>query len=104
MMFRRRGPDVEALRCSFCHKSQDVVQKLISSPSDDPRRAYICDECVAVCASILQDERDPSDVSVSEAESHEPNPVLHHRLMPQLLAAIKRWIRQESMCADAADA
>src|ERR1700752_35066 len=42
------------LRCSFCHKSQDAVAKLISSPSDYPR-AYICDECVAVCNSILED-------------------------------------------------
>src|SRR5437899_10503276 len=46
----------EMLRCSFCHKSQDAVAKLISSPSDYPR-AYICDECVAVCNSILEDDR-----------------------------------------------
>src|SRR5216110_3483432 len=44
------------LRCSFCHKSQDVVGKLISSPSDYPR-AYICDECIAVCNSILEDDK-----------------------------------------------
>jgi ATP-dependent Clp protease ATP-binding subunit ClpX len=44
------------LRCSFCHKSQDAVAKLISSPSEYPR-AYICDECVAVCNSILEDDR-----------------------------------------------
>ena len=50
-----RGSD-ESLRCSFCHKSQDAVAKLISSPSDYPR-AYICDECVAVCNSILEDDR-----------------------------------------------
>ncbi len=48
--------DSEALRCSFCHKSQDVVGKLISSPSDYPR-AYICDECIAVCNSILEDDK-----------------------------------------------
>ncbi|HXR96634.1 MAG TPA: ATP-dependent Clp protease ATP-binding subunit ClpX [Terriglobales bacterium] len=46
----------ESLRCSFCHKSQDAVAKLISSPSEYPR-AYICDECVAVCNSILEDDR-----------------------------------------------
>jgi ATP-dependent Clp protease ATP-binding subunit ClpX len=51
----RSGTD-EILRCSFCHKSQDAVAKLISSPSDYPR-AYICDECVAVCNSILEDDR-----------------------------------------------
>ena len=54
-MKTRSGTD-EVLRCSFCHKSQDAVAKLISSPSDYPR-AYICDECVAVCNSILEDDR-----------------------------------------------
>ncbi|HEX6501771.1 MAG TPA: ATP-dependent Clp protease ATP-binding subunit ClpX [Terriglobales bacterium] len=54
-MKNRSGTD-EILRCSFCHKSQDAVAKLISSPSDYPR-AYICDECVAVCNSILEDDR-----------------------------------------------
>ena len=54
-MKTKSGTD-EILRCSFCHKSQDAVAKLISSPSDYPR-AYICDECVAVCNSILEDDR-----------------------------------------------
>jgi ATP-dependent Clp protease ATP-binding subunit ClpX len=52
---KRNGAD-DSLRCSFCHKSQEVVGKLISSPSDYPR-AYICDECIAVCNSILEDDR-----------------------------------------------
>ena len=52
---KRTGSD-EPLRCSFCHKSQDAVGKLISSPSEFPR-AYICDECIAVCNSILEDDR-----------------------------------------------
>ncbi len=54
-MVRRAGND-DTLRCSFCHKTQDVVGKLISSPSDYPR-AYICDECVQVCNSILEEDR-----------------------------------------------
>ena len=52
----KRSSSDDTLRCSFCHKSQDVVGKLISSPSDYPR-AYICDECIAVCNSILEDDR-----------------------------------------------
>lgn len=52
---KRSGSD-ETLRCSFCHKAQDVVGKLISSPSEYPR-AYICDECIAVCNSILEDDK-----------------------------------------------
>ncbi len=66
----RTGSD-ETLRCSFCHKSQDAVAKLISSPSDYPR-AYICDECVAVCNSILEDDR--SDVQPGAAPAHLPKP------------------------------
>jgi ATP-dependent Clp protease ATP-binding subunit ClpX len=65
-----RGSD-ESLRCSFCHKSQDAVAKLISSPSDYPR-AYICDECVAVCNSILEDDR--SETQPGAAPAHLPKP------------------------------
>jgi ATP-dependent Clp protease ATP-binding subunit ClpX len=44
------------LRCSFCHKTQEQVEKLISSPSEYPR-SYICNECVGVCQQILEDEK-----------------------------------------------
>ena len=52
---KKFNPD-EPLRCSFCHKTQEQVEKLISSPSDYPR-AYICNECVNVCQTILDDEK-----------------------------------------------
>src|SRR5476649_2249521 len=65
-----RSPE-ETLRCSFCHKSQDAVAKLISSPSDYPR-AYICDECVAVCNSILEDDK--GDAQAGSAPAHLPKP------------------------------
>jgi ATP-dependent Clp protease ATP-binding subunit ClpX len=61
----------ESLRCSFCHKSQDAVAKLISSPSDYPR-AYICDECVAVCNSILEDDK--GEAQPGAAPAHLPKP------------------------------
>src|SRR5690348_16766894 len=69
-MKSRTGAD-ENLRCSFCHKSQDAVAKLISSPSDYPR-AYICDECVAVCNSILEDDR--TETHSTAAPNHLPKP------------------------------
>jgi ATP-dependent Clp protease ATP-binding subunit ClpX len=65
-----KGSD-DSLRCSFCHKSQDTVAKLISSPSDYPR-AYICDECVAVCNSILEDDR--GETQPGAAPTHLPKP------------------------------
>src|SRR6202521_2442585 len=68
-----RGPE-EALRCSFCHKSQDAVAKVISSPSD-PARAYICDECVGVCNSILEDDRGEAHPTTSPAHLPKPQEV-----------------------------
>jgi ATP-dependent Clp protease ATP-binding subunit ClpX len=55
MTLKRPTPE-EALRCSFCQKPQDAVGKLISSPGEHPR-SYICDECVAVCNTILDEDR-----------------------------------------------
>jgi ATP-dependent Clp protease ATP-binding subunit ClpX len=54
-LVKRFTPE-EALRCSFCHKTQEQVEKLISSPSEYPR-SYICNECVGVCQQILEDEK-----------------------------------------------
>lgn len=42
----------DRLRCSFCNKSQDQVRKLIAGPNG----AYICDECVEICAEIIEEE------------------------------------------------
>jgi len=69
----RSGTD-EILRCSFCHKSQDAVAKLISSPSDYPR-AYICDECVAVCNSILEDDRTATPAATTPNQLPKPQEV-----------------------------
>ena len=40
------------IRCSFCGKSADQVQRLFAGENG----IYICDECVAVCTDILEDE------------------------------------------------
>jgi ATP-dependent Clp protease ATP-binding subunit ClpX len=69
----KSGTD-EMLRCSFCHKSQDAVAKLISSPSDYPR-AYICDECVAVCNSILEDDRTATPQAATPNQLPKPQEV-----------------------------
>ena len=72
-MKNRSGTD-EILRCSFCHKSQDAVAKLISSPSDYPR-AYICDECVAVCNSILEYDRTATPAATTPNQLPKPQEV-----------------------------
>ncbi|MBR4575727.1 MAG: ATP-dependent Clp protease ATP-binding subunit ClpX [Clostridia bacterium] len=42
----RQGP-----RCSFCGKSQNMVERLVAGPN-----VYICNECIDLCNDILQDE------------------------------------------------
>ena len=42
----------DKFRCSFCGKPQEQVRKLIAGPNG----AYICDECVDICAEIIEEE------------------------------------------------
>ena len=46
-------PSDKHLRCSFCGKSKDAVQKFISGPN-----VYICNECIALCNEILAEEEE----------------------------------------------
>ena len=46
----------QTLRCSFCRKSQDVVDLLIGNPTEEMPRAYICNKCVKVCVGIIKEK------------------------------------------------
>ena len=46
-------PSDKHLRCSFCGKSKDAVQKFISGPN-----VYICNECISLCNEILAEEEE----------------------------------------------
>ena len=46
--------DPRRVRCSFCGKSQSQVNRLIAGPEG----IYICDECVEICADIIDEELD----------------------------------------------
>ena len=48
--------------CSFCGKTQDMVQKLIAGPND----VYICDECVEICSDIVADALEEADIKSKE--------------------------------------
>ena len=49
------------VRCSFCNKTQDQVRKLIAGPAG----VYICDECVDICADIIEEEYEDEPVGNS---------------------------------------
>ncbi len=46
------GKNSDDIRCSFCNKRQEQVKKLIAGPAG----VYICDECVEICADIIEEE------------------------------------------------
>jgi hypothetical protein len=54
-------PQKATLYCSFCRKSQHDVRKLIAGPA-----VFICDECVALCDDIVDDENIQSLLQADE--------------------------------------
>ena len=48
----------DKVRCSFCNKTQEQVRKLIAGPAG----VYICDECIDICAEIMEEEYDEEPV------------------------------------------
>jgi hypothetical protein len=47
-------PSLDSIRCSFCGKRGTDVGKLIAGPTP---AVAICNECVALCAEIIAEER-----------------------------------------------
>lgn len=61
--------------CSFCNKPQSQARRLIAGPG-----VYICDECIELCMSILEDEtnlggRKPNYVETSATELPKPQEI-----------------------------
>ena len=59
------------IRCSFCQKTQNQVEKIIAGPG-----VYICDECVELCQRIIDDENEQTvrKKKAKTAEVHLPTP------------------------------
>ena len=58
----------DRIRCSFCGKTDGQVRKLIAGPNG----AYICDECVDICAEIIEEELEEEE-AVQQPEVEEIN-------------------------------
>ena len=52
----------DKVRCSFCGKTGDQVRKMISGPSG----TYICDECVELCAELIEEEFEHDEAQAEE--------------------------------------
>ena len=53
------------VRCSFCHKTEDQVRKLIAGPDG---KVFICDECIGICSEIMEEELNPYDDEVLNSD------------------------------------
>ena len=54
-----RNEDRRSIRCSFCGKPQSLVEHLIAG-----NNCYICDDCVRMCASIIDEETENTQPTV----------------------------------------
>ena len=49
-----RNDEKKSVRCSFCGKPQSLVNRLVAGNG-----VYICDECVRLCMSIIDEGYQP---------------------------------------------
>lgn len=50
-----KSDDKRSIKCSFCGKPQSLVNRLIAGNG-----SYICDECVRLCTSIIEEGYEPT--------------------------------------------
>ena len=61
----------KTIRCSFCGKTQEEVERIIAGPG-----VYICDECIKVCTNIIENDlyEDSEITYEKEAPTSLPKP------------------------------
>jgi len=47
----KRKDTPQNVKCSFCGKSQEAVNRIVAGPG-----VYICDECIGVCKTIIEND------------------------------------------------
>ena len=58
------------IRCSFCGKAQEMVKRIVAGPN-----AFICDECIAICNNIIEDEHYEDELGYEDIKSEDiPTP------------------------------
>ena len=60
----------KSVKCSFCGKPQEMVKRIVAGPN-----AYICDECIAICNNIIEDENYDEETGYEDLKSEDiPTP------------------------------
>ena len=79
------------IRCSFCGKTQAQVKRIMSGPN-----AYICNECVELCSTILHEEMYETGSSELAVPDHLPTPKEIKDVYGRLYRSARR--RRRSPC------
>ena len=72
--------DDKQVRCSFCGKHQEQVARIIAGPG-----AYICNECVHLCMSILEDAEEQNSTLNPDFPGTIPTPKEIHKVLDQYI-------------------
>ena len=76
-----KNDEHKSVRCSFCGKHQEQVARIIAGPG-----AYICNECVHLCMSILDDDYAPEEPLIeNEIPDVIPTPKEIHAVLDQYI-------------------
>ena len=59
------------INCSFCHKPQELVNRIVAGEG-----VFICDECIELCLSILSEEEAPGEKKTAERQEKSAHPAL----------------------------
>ena len=75
------------LACSFCHKTQRAVDKIIAGPN-----VYICSECIRLCMDIIRENDQPKPISWGQQKV--PPPAAIKGYLDQYVVGQERAKRQ----------
>jgi ClpX C4-type zinc finger/Glyoxalase superfamily protein len=85
----------KTLHCSFCGKSQHDVRALIAGPA-----VFICDECVALCDGIVEDEKIRSLLKADEEGGHQGYPATTEYLRAKSTAELASGVEHSRHLAE----
>jgi hypothetical protein len=89
------APQKTTLYCSFCRKSQHDVRRLIAGPA-----VFICDECVALCDDIVDDETIQSLLRADEESGQQGYPAATEHLRAKSTAQLASCLERRAQVAD----
>ena len=75
-----KNDEQKSVHCSFCGKNQEQVSRIIAGP-----RAYICNECVHLCMSILEDAEEGPEAFGQDTPDAIPTPKEIHKVLDQYI-------------------